>query len=110
MSLERFTMANKMPKSKKEFNKYVDENLDKWADEFTSMLLSRVNWDLTFDEFIRYNLWKTECKDEIDVAFEDFQEEFPQEKNVTREHIAHDLFLMAKERFLRDFENMQAQA
>ena len=103
-------MANKMPTNKKEFNEYVDSNLDKWLSEFTLMLSRHTNWDLTFDEFIRYNLWKVECKDEIDIAFGDYQEEFPKDKNVTREHIAHDLFLMAKERFEKDFENIQAQA
>ena len=103
-------MANKMPTNKKEFNEYVQKNLNKWVAEFTVMLLSNTNWDLTFDELVRYNMWKEECEQEIDVAFKDFQEEFPQDVDVTREHIAHDLFLMAKERFSKDFENTQAQA
>jgi hypothetical protein len=103
-------MGNKLPSSQKEFDEYVQKNLNKWVAEFSVMLLGNSCWDLTFDEFIRYNIWKEECREEIDLAFEDFKEEFPQDVNVTREHIAHDLFLMAKEKFTKNFENTHAQA
>ena len=96
--------------SKKEFDKYVDENIHRWLAEFTIMILDKRNWDLTFDEFVRYNLWKDDCEEEIDNTYNRFVKEFPEDNHVTREDVAHDLYLITKEDFEKQFNYVKAQA
>lgn len=88
-------------KSKKEFDEFVDKHLNKWVGQFTLMLLKKSNWDLTFEEFIRFSMFKMDCHEEIKGLYKDMKEtatEFSDE-NFTEDDVAHDLFLYLKESF-----------
>lgn len=64
-------------------------------------VIKKSNWDLTFEEFIRFSMFKMDCHEEIKGLYKDMKEtatEFSDE-NFTEDDVAHDLFLYLKESF-----------